>query len=238
MTVRVRRAAPLALLPLLLTAGTALAQADRCVVSDRLPQAGSDTGRGGPRRVVPVGGYTLALTWNPGFCRQPVHRGQFQCEPVNRFGFVLHGLWPDGRDSTWPQYCAPSPRIPDAEIRRNLCVMPSAALQRHQYAKHGTCSGLPPSAYFARARGVYAAIRYPDMDALSRRQGLTAGQFAAAFARVNPGMTPAMLRVRAGRDRWLDELWLCLDTRLRPRACPAHQRGLAAHAPLRIWRDR
>ena len=150
MTARVRRAAPLALAPMLLTAGTALAQADRCVIPDRLPQAG-DTGRGGPRRVLPVGGYTLALTWNPGFCRQSANRGEFQCEPVNRFGFVLHGLWPDGRGAIWPQYCAPPPRLAEAEIRRNLCTMPSAALQRQQYAKHGSCSGPCPCRLF-RAR--------------------------------------------------------------------------------------
>lgn len=116
--------------------------------------------------------------------------------------------------------------------------MPSLALQRHQYAKHGSCSGLPPAAYFDRAREAYAAISYPEMDSLSRRPGLTAGQLAAAVARANPGMTPAMLRVQAGGDRWLDELWVCLDTRFRPRVCPAHQRGVPAHVPLRIWRGR
>lgn len=228
----------LTLVAALLTPATALAQADRCVVPERLPEAGRETGRPGPRRVVPVGGYTLALTWNPGFCRQSANRGRFQCDPANRFGFVLHGLWPDGRGASWPQYCAAAPRIPEPVIRRTLCTMPSPALQRHQYAKHGSCSGLPPAAYFERARSAYAAVRYPDMNALSRRRALSAGQFAAAFARANPGMTPAMLRVRAGRDRWLDEVWLCLDTNLRPRACPAHQRGLPAHAPLRIWRGR
>lgn len=228
------RAAPPGLA--LLTPGLAMAQAERCAVPAQLPQEVRENAQRGPRRIVPVGGYTLALTWNPGFCRQSVNRARFQCDPANRFGFVLHGLWPDGRGAAWPQYCAASPRLAEAEVRRNLCTMPSAALQRHQYAKHGSCSGLTPAAYFARARSLYAAVRYPDMDALSRRPGLTAGQFAAAFARANPGMTSAMLRVRAGRDRWLDEVWLCLDTRFRPRACPAHQRGVAAHTPLRVWR--
>ena len=218
--------------------GVAAAQVDRCVVPERLPEDSERVGRPGPRRVVPVGGYTLALTWNPGFCRQSANRGRFQCDPANRFGFVLHGLWPDGQGATWPQYCAPAPRIPEGVVRRNLCAMPSPALQRYQYAKHGSCSGLPPATYFELARESYAAIRYPDMDALSRRPGLTAGQLATAVARANPGMTPAMLRVQAGRDRWLDEIWVCLDTRFHPRACPAHQRGVAPHVPVRIWRGR
>lgn len=218
--------------------GTAAAQADRCVVPDKLPEGSEEVGRAGPRRVVPVGGYTLALTWNPGFCRQSANRNRFQCDPGNRFGFVLHGLWPDGQGANWPQFCTAAARIPEVVVRRNLCAMPSPALQRYQYAKHGSCSGLPPAAYFDRARDAYAAIRYPDMDALSRRPGLTAGQLATAVARANPGMTPAMLRVQAGRDRWLDEIWICLDTRFQRRVCPAHQRGAPAHVPLRIWRGR
>ncbi|MEG3179984.1 ribonuclease T2 family protein [Sphingomonas sp. LT1P40] len=214
----------------------ASAQSDRCAVPERLPESGERVGSPGPRRIVPVGGYTLALTWNPGFCRQTANRSRFQCDRRNRFGFVLHGLWPDGRGASWPQYCAAPARIPEAAVRRNLCAMPSPALQRYQYAKHGTCSGLGPAAYLDRAAALYAGVRYPDMDMLSRRPGLTAGQFASAFARANPGMTPAMLRVGAGRDRWLDEVMLCLDTRFRPRACSTHQRGLPGHIPLKIWR--
>ncbi len=220
----------------LMLPATALAQAERCSIPVQPPDAGDRVGSSGPRRILPVDGYTLALTWNPGFCRQSANRGRFQCNPSNRFGFVLHGLWPDGRGPSWPQFCTAPARIPDAAVRRNLCAMPSPALQRYQYAKHGTCSGLGPAAYLDRAAALYAGVRYPDMNALSRRPGLTAGQFATAVARANPGMTPATVRVGAGRDGWLDEIWLCFDTRFRPRACPAHQRGVPGHVPLRIWR--
>lgn len=211
-------------------------QAYRCAMPDRLPEASEQVGRAGPRRIVPLGGYTLAMTWNPGFCRQTANRDRFQCGRDSRFGFVLHGLWPDGRGGSWPQYCAAPARIPEAAVRRNLCTMPSPALQRHQYAKHGTCSGLSPAAYLDLSTRLYARVRYPDMNVLSRRPGLTAGQFATAFARANPGVTPAMVRVIAGGDRWLDEVRLCLDTRHRPTACPRHQRGVPDHMPLRIWR--
>jgi ribonuclease T2 len=217
----------------------ASAQALRCTVPERVPTPRADGPTPEqPRRVVPIGGYTLALTWGPQFCRS---RGddastRFQCGGGSRFGFTLHGLWPDGRGKAWPQYCAPAPILQPAEIRRNLCTTPSAQLLQHEYAKHGTCMGVTPAAYFSRARGLYAGLRFPDMDALSRRAGLTAGAFAAAFARVNPGMTPTMMRIAATRQGWLDELWLCLDTRFRAVPCPPHQRGLPASAPLRIWR--
>jgi ribonuclease T2 len=114
--------------------------------------------------------------------------------------------------------------------------MPDPRLQWQQYAKHGSCTGLDPAAYFARARAAFGRVRYPDMDGMSRQRGLTSGAFAAAFARANPGISPSMLSIRAGRDGWLDEVQLCLDTRLRPRICPPQKRSSPDRARLRIWR--
>jgi ribonuclease T2 len=92
-----------------------------------------------------------------------------------------------------------------------------------------------PEDYFRLASRLYSQLRYPDMTALARRPDLTAGQFAQAFAAVNPGWRADMVRVGAS-DGWLDELWLCLDRKLRPAQCPAHQGGVGASARLRIWR--
>ena len=53
-----------------------------------------------PARIVPIGGYTLAITWTPRFCREEGTKpsARFECGTTagGRFGFVLHGLWPDG----------------------------------------------------------------------------------------------------------------------------------------------
>lgn len=193
-----------------------------------------------PSRVVPIGGYTLAISWAPQYCRE--HAGdasaRMQCGGGNRFGFTLHGLWPDGVGKEWPQYCRAAALLPAAVIRRNLCATPSAQLLQHEWAKHGTCMpGLSPARYFARSTGLYAKLRYPDMDTLSRR-ALSAGGFAAAMARANPGLRADMMRVTADRQGWLDEVWLCLDRRLAYARCPAHQGGLDPSAPLKIWRGR
>lgn len=217
------------------------AQAYQCAVPDRIeaPRPDGPTTEQ-PKRVLPIGSYTLALTWGPEYCRGAGDRpsSAFQCGSGNRFGFTLHGLWPDGRGKQWPQYCAPAAILDTTTIRRNLCATPSAQLLQHEYAKHGTCMGVPPRAYFDRATTLYGKVRYPDMDALSRRSRLTAGQLAAAIARANPGMTAGMMRITANRRGWLDEVWLCLDTRFRYRTCPAHQGGLAPSAPVKIWRGR
>ena len=67
-----------------------------------------------------------------------------------------------------------------------MCATPSAQLIQHEWAKHGTCTGLNPADYFGKSGGLYARLRYPDMNALSRGP-LTVGQFTAAFAAANPG---------------------------------------------------
>ncbi|WP_448501943.1 ribonuclease T2 [Sphingomonas sp.] len=225
---------------LALVAGSpAMAQAYRCSLPETLPRPRADgPSVREPRRDLPTASYTLALTWNPAYCRTGSGRAdaRFQCGGGNHFGFTLHGLWPDGAGREWPQYCRPAPLLSERVIRRNLCTTPSVQLLQHEYAKHGTCMGISPAAYFNRASSLYARVRYPDMNALAARRGLTTGEFAQAFARANPGLTPAMFRITADREGWLEEVWLCLDLRFRYRQCPTHQRGRAASAGLRIRR--
>jgi ribonuclease T2 len=222
----------------LLVPGAAHAQAYRCAVPATISQPRADLPSASqPKRVLPIGGYTLAITWAPQYCRSA--RGpssRFQCGAGNRFGFTLHGLWPDGVGKDWPQYCAATGIVPRPVIRATLCATPSAQLIQHEWAKHGTCMpGERPASYFARATRAYARLRYPDMGALSLR-ALTARQFAQAMAAANPGLSADMMRVTATRQGWLDEVWICMDTRFRYRRCPAHQGGLRPNAALRIWR--
>ena len=79
------------------------------------------------------------------------------------------------------------------------------------------------------------AQRYPDMGALSLR-ALTARQFAQAMAATNPELSADMMRVTTTRQGWLDEVWICMDTRFRYRRCPAHQGGVRPNVAIRIWR--
>lgn len=190
------------------------------------------------RRLVPTASYTLAMSWSPQFCKE---RGtsSFQCGADNRFGFVLHGLWPDGAGREWPQYCRPVELLPEAVIRTNLCATPSAQLQQHEWAKHGSCMNVTADDYFRRSTGLFRRLRFPDMDALSRRGGVSAGALASALARANPGIAPDMVRVTATRGGWLDEVWLCLDLNLRYARCTRAQGGgVPASTRLRIWRNK
>ncbi|RYE03394.1 MAG: ribonuclease T [Sphingomonadales bacterium] len=221
----------------MLLAGPAFGQAQSCSAPAKIQRPRPDLPTTAePQRVLPIGGYTLALTWSPGFCRANggKRENRFQCGGGQRFGFTLHGLWPDGVGKSWPQYCTTTGILPDAVIRANLCATPSAQLLQHEWAKHGTCMPGNASDYFGKARRLYDALRYPDMHALSRRP-LTVGQFKAQMAAANPGIPASAMRVTLTRQNWLDEVWFCLDTSLRYTRCKPGA-GAPDTALVKIWR--
>jgi ribonuclease T2 len=220
--------------------GVAQAQAYQCAIPANLARPRPDLpSRSEPKRVLPIGGYTLAVTWAPQYCHDNARNAsaRLECGSGNRFGFTLHGLWPDGVGKEWPQYCAATGILPRQVVRKHLCATPSVQLLQHEWAKHGTCMPTTPAAYFARSTGLYAKLRYPDMDALSRAV-VTVGGFTAAMAKANPGLPANAIRVTANRQGWLDELWICLDKRFAYERCRAGSGGLPAAAALKIWRGR
>jgi ribonuclease T2 len=223
---------------LIVVPGAAQAQAYKCSVPANIARPRPDLpSTSEPQRVLPIGGYTLAVTWAPQFCHGHARdaSARLECGSGNRFGFTLHGLWPDGVGKEWPQYCTATSLLPQPLIKQHLCSTPSAQLLQHEWAKHGTCTGTTAAAYFARSTGLYAKLRYPDMNALSRRPLKVSG-FAAAMAAANPGLPASAIRVTANKQGWLDELWLCLDKSFAYERCKAGTGGLPGNAALKIWR--
>ena len=220
--------------------GVAGAQALQCTVPGALPRPRPDVATTDqPQRLRPIGGYTLALTWAPEYCHGNARdaSAKFECGGGNRFGFTLHGLWPDGVGKDWPQYCTTTTLLPPMLIKQHVCSTPSPQLLQHEWAKHGTCMQTTPADYFAKSTGLYGKLRYPDMDGLSRKP-LNVGQFTAAFAAVNPGVPAEAVRVTTNARGWLDELWLCLDKRFAYTPCKAGTGGLGSNATLKIWRGK
>jgi ribonuclease T2 len=192
---------------------------------------------GEERRVMPIGGYTLAMIWAPQQCRRAVPGAKtLGCGPgTGGRRFLLHGLWPDGERGSWPQWCRTAGVLPAAVIRANWCATPSSQLQQHEWAKHGTCvPGATPAKYLGEARALFERVRTPDMVTLSRRD-LTRDDLARAIARANPGLPMNAVKVRTDRDGWLEEVWLCLDRRRTFTRCGEADR---AGDPVRIWRGR
>jgi ribonuclease T2 len=219
-----------------LTAVPAHAQLIACHIPQALLAPSAETAPPGERRAVPVTRYTLALSWSPEFCH--AHKGDprhaVQCGGADPFGFILHGLWPEG-DDAHPAWCRAADALPVALIRQNLCMMPGVQLQQHEWAKHGTCAESDPAHYFSSASRLYGGLLWPDMNQLSRSPQ-TALSVVTAFARLNPGLTTDVIRVRTSHNGWLQGLALCLDKGLHATRCPAGAEGAAAGDPVRIWR--
>jgi ribonuclease T2 len=186
-------------------------------------------------RRTPVTRYTLSLSWSPGFCARRGDRDDaFQCGGDARFGFVLHGLWPETDGRRWPQWCAPADVLPRAVIADHLCMTPSAQLIQHEWAKHGTCMDDDPRRYFDRAAQLFGGVRSPDMAMLARHTDLSVGEFADAFAAANPGMDADMLAVDLDDRGYLEEVRLCLDREFARHACPPASRAAPARSRMRI----
>ncbi len=188
-----------------------------------------------PRRLLPIGSYTLAVSWSPEYCaeRTTSPRDHFQCGGERSFGFTLHGLWPDGEGAQWPQYCRPTRLVPDKVIREHVCTTPSPQLIQHEWEKHGTCMSKTPEAYFAKSAALYSELRFPEMDEL-RGKSMTAAAFQEAFAKANPGMKADQMRLNVDKAGWFEEVWLCLDKQFRRTSCPVHQGGAKPDQLIRI----
>jgi ribonuclease T2 len=159
--------------------------------------------------------YVLMFSWSPEFCASPAGRGPdggFQCRGADRFGWVVHGLWPqnrEGRTPPWPQFCAgPSTPAP-ADIRQSLCSLPGARLATCQWRKHGTCSDFErPADYLAAIRDLDARVRRPD---LPTDRPLSRAGVLDAWVRVNRhlGLDRDAVALRCEGDR-VEEVAICL----------------------------
>ena len=193
-------------------------------------------------RQLPVTGYTLALSWSPAFCRTRVEARShaMQCSGnYGRFGLVVHGLWPESStrsQRTWPQWCPTKGELNPAEIRRNMCMMPSSRLVARQWAKHGSCMVKRPQTYFNVTRILWDSLRKPDYDRISREDDLTAGRIREAFATANRGVEPEHVGVKLNGGGWLQELRICYGKDFRPTRCDKARYGAANGARAKIWR--
>jgi len=155
--------------------------------------------------------YVLALSWSPGFCELEGDRKEReQCEPGSGLGFVLHGLWPQ-RTRGYPTECGAARAPTRIALDEARGVYPSEGLARHQWRKHGTCSGLDPAAYFRLAARMRDRVAIPEsFRRAAGDQRLTPIAIERAFADVNPGLRPDMMGV-ACRRGVLQEVRICLD---------------------------
>lgn len=165
--------------------------------------------------------YLLSLSWSPAFCI--ADPGAPECNGPRRFGFIVHGLWPQN-EKGWPENCNVRQSVPDSVVSAISDIMPARALVYHEWSAHGTCSGLDPTDFFALVRRAYAGINIPaSMSGPGQAIEQSPAAIAEAFLRANPKMPPASIVVTcSGQDApRLREVHICLDRSLNSRACSA-----------------
>lgn len=172
--------------------------------------------------------YVLSLSWSPDYCASPAGvNDRFQCAGPRKYGFVVHGLWPQF-ERGWPENCAVTALNLPLQLKRDVIeIMPSERLMNHEWRKHGTCSGLTPQKYFESILTAWANVRLPDeLKNLTRAQvEFSPADIERKFIAANTGLKANMLAVDC-TGRFLREVQVCLDKNLKFRACSAQvERG-------------
>jgi ribonuclease T2 len=200
--------------------------------------APSAVARHAPRGATPDGVagqfdyYLLSLSWSPSYCL--VHPGdRDQCQGRG-YGFVLHGLWPQFDAGGYPQQCATELDLDRAAQAVGRTLYPSPKLMRHEWERHGTCSGLEPLEYFRTADRALAVLHTPALfEAPRADQQLPAAQVLAAFRAANPALPPHAMTVACSRGE-LSEVRVCLTRSLQPRPCGRGVRDSCPTAPISV----
>jgi ribonuclease T2 len=175
---------------------------------------------GGPRHGQPgvFDFYVLSLSWSPQYCASHGGGDRLQCGPGRRYAFVLHGLWPQD-ERGFPESCTRASPLPAKLVDGMLDIMPSAQLVRHEWAQHGTCSGLDAPAYFDRARAAFQAVTIPAAyRSPTKLARVSATELRQQFLHENPKLPSSGIAVLCD-GRSLQEVRICLDRHLEPRAC-------------------
>jgi ribonuclease T2 len=157
--------------------------------------------------------YLLTLSWSPEFC--VTHPDKAEC--AAHAGFVLHGLWPENDDGSYPDSC--SGAAGPANPAQYSDIYPDQGLLRHEWQAHGTCSGLSADGYFAAERSAVKSVAVPrQLQGLMQPMQLTPQQIIAEFAEANPGFPAGSIAVSCGNNR-LTAVEVCLSKGLAPMAC-------------------
>lgn len=176
--------------------------------------------------------YVLSLSWSPQHCSTPAgSRDSEQCADGRQYGFVVHGLWPQF-ERGFPSDCADSDPVRSGIVRQMLRLMPAEQLIQHEWAKHGTCSGLDQPAYFKKIEQAYANVKIPlDYTQPLKQIEVSPDDIHKEFQQANPSFPAESVKVLCN-GRFLSEVRVCYTKDLKPRACGADVRDTCKADPV------
>jgi ribonuclease T2 len=171
--------------------------------------------------------YLLPLSWAPNYCAAHPGDNSGECSSGNHTGFVLHGLWPQAESGLSPISCSPARPVAHALVDHMLSYMPSRGLIQHEWAEHGTCSGLTPQEYFSQAEQAFKSVQIPEQYRnLQQKDECYVADLEQAFASANHATREAF-RVSC-HDGELINVEVCLTKDLHLRPCGSSARECAA----------
>src|SRR5450755_1027386 len=189
-------------------------------------QSSSDTSSGA---VGEFDYYLLTLSWAPEFCAtNSAGRASVECDPKKHMGLVVHGLWPQDNDGKWPESCSTTPPVASATVDHMMPIMPGQSLIQHEWAKHGTCSGLSTQDYFAAIEKLYTGLHVPeDFKKPSSSAQTNASSVEKEFSSANYASAGAF-RVSCPQNEF-SAVEICLSKDMQYQACPSTLKE--CHAP-------
>lgn len=177
--------------------------------------------------------YVLSLSWSPAYCGLKGSQADpAQCNAPKPYRFIVHGLWPQN-ERGFPDSCGSGGYPSRDEIRSISDITPSAGLIRHEWEKHGSCSGLSPAGYFTVMRLASQKVAIPAQFSGASRFALTPQAVETTFIRVNPGLSTGGITTSCDGGL-LTEVRICLSKSLEFRNCPEVDRNSCRANSVRI----
>ena len=157
--------------------------------------------------------YLMNLSWSPEFCSIQGTSSECAAHP----GFILHGLWTQNNDGTYPVFCSEEP-APN-NLAQNLDITPDLALLQHEWAKHGTCSGVGPYHFFEMEHQAFHSLKIPaQFEHIDHEISLTPDAILDLFAKANPSFPQGSILLSCGRNH-LTAVEACFSKDLKSIVC-------------------
>jgi len=159
--------------------------------------------------------YLFTLSWSPQFCAT-TERYAAECH-IPKGNFVVHGLWPQFNNGSWPSNCSRERGPSDPASLADL--MPDSSLVSHEWYKHGTCSALGVDRYFGLMRAIRKSIVIPPFfQQLSQPVSMPPSEVKARFTASNPEIQAEDMRIGCAGNR-LVQVQICVARDGKPTQC-------------------
>ncbi|XP_064402855.1 ribonuclease Oy-like [Halichondria panicea] len=183
--------------------------------------------------------YVFTQVYPAGSCYSYFLQGKgYECNfPSNASTWTIHGLWPTEGDTRGPNFCDTEatfnpntimPLVPQLVSKWTNILNHTGFFDfwKHEYLKHGTCSGLSEYNFFSKVLDIYNQLAplgnvfqnagvVPD-----NKRGYSVDKLGTALS-AQFGVSPVLqCTTSKGGVQILDQIELCLSMDWKPMVCP------------------